>query len=217
MKTYKSNTHHRADRSISQLNGSKTPLFSNHGGLSSSIISKYTGNNRVTALNKSSIQMGVSRSPSTLRNPNENLQAPLYKRHAKQIPLRTKTPVITNEEPIEKKHSFTKFERADKGENSKRIVRDRKSIRTKGRDFHTKQETTKLTPKKSPNDLNMKSKPSKIMKSNDKMQSPFFNTGGDKSSKRVEIQQPKFDQGKEVDEEPRNMTIHQALSKHFMI
>lgn len=207
MKTYLS-THHRADRSVSQLNGSKTPLFSNHGGLSSSIISKYTGNNRFTNLNKSSIQASKSRSPSTVRSPKEVIQVPLYKRHPKQMPLRTKTPTIPNIEQIEKNHSFTKF---DNTEKPKRIIRDRKSIRTK-RDFNTKPEANKLSPKKSPKKSKSRSKSPKIMKSNDKMQSPFFNNVEEKSSKRVKIQQPKFEQ--EAEEEIKNLTIHKALSKN---
>lgn len=145
-----------------------------------------------------------------MRSPKEVIQVPLYKRHPKQIPLRTKTPTIPNVEPIEKNHSFTKFENIEK---PRRIIRDRKSIRTK-REFNTKPEVNKLTPKKSPNKSKSRSKSPKIMKSNDKMQSPFFNNVEEKSSKRVKIQQPKFEQ-EEADEEIRNLTIHKALSKKF--
>ena len=152
----------------------KTSMFSNHGGLSSSIVAKYTGNNRFTTLNKSN-RRSQSRSPSNLRSPKEDRNISLYKRHSKAAVVRTRTPTLGNVAKLVHSSSFVK------NDKPRRIQRDRKSIRTKRHEFHSKPEIVRnSSPSKSSRSSPKKSKSPKERISMQKVQSPFFNTKSDK-------------------------------------
>lgn len=148
MKTYKPNSF-IASSGVATI--SKTPLFSNHWALSSSVISKYTGNTRF-ASNARSGKRSQSRSPSNVRSPKETKHVSLYKRHSKGVITRTRTPTLGNIE------SFDHVTNSSKNEQSKRQQRDRKSIRTRGRDFQSKPEIIQeSSPSKSPSPKKAKS------------------------------------------------------------
>ena len=103
------------------------PLFSNHGSLSSALLSKYPGSNRFFTANKSGGN-NKSRSPVGLKSPKETTQTPLFKRHSKAQVIRTKTPTLDYVQEATKRNSFIK------DENMLNQKRNRESIRLSNRE-----------------------------------------------------------------------------------
>lgn len=97
------------------------PLFSNHGSLSTALLSKYPGSSRFVT-NKS-IQLNKSKSPVGLKSPKETTRTPLYKRNSKAQIMKTKTPTLDSEKELPKRNSFVKED------NSLLQKRTRESIR----------------------------------------------------------------------------------------
>lgn len=207
MKTYR---HTTAVNTTAVVANQRTPLFSNHGSLATSIASKYTGGNRFTTSSRSH-QRSKSRSPSNLRSPPESKHVPLYKRHAKANITRTKTPNMTQVETFEKRSSFWGNERTS------RARKDRETIRNKTRDFQTKPSGHKVSsPHRSQEKSPKRSKSPKQEKIEPEVQSPFFNTKSVKTcAKKVEIAQPWFGppQDDETEEEPRSLKVYKINSK----
>lgn len=98
-------------------------MFSNHGCLSSSIISGHSPNSVLNPPRGKSIQK--SRSPSGLRSPTGGDNLGLYKRHAKEPIARAKTPTMAN---FEKRASVVKIDRPDRQARNREAIRLKKNL-----------------------------------------------------------------------------------------
>lgn len=207
MKNYRQNS---SINGAASFVGQKTPMFSNHAALSSSIVAKYTGSTRFTTVNKPT-QRSKSRSPSGIRSPKESRHIQLYKRAAKASISRTKTPTLSTNDTLDQRSSFTKQDRRS------RIRKSRENLHSRGREFNTKPEIVKVSSPKvhkiSPKH-SFRSEKSPNKQKGQAVQSPYFHTKPESAKKeKVVIPQPHFGGDDEQDEEPRSLKIQQIYSK----
>ncbi|CAI2387696.1 unnamed protein product [Moneuplotes crassus] len=197
MKTVKSNW------PLNEYKNTKTPLFSNHGSLSSNIIGKYKGEKKVASLSKGRIKSksrlpACDKSPKAQKFANRCVMYNQSKENSKSF-VRAKTPNLGYVDDMVSRNSFSKPERPQ------RIPRDRKSIRNKQKEIDSNHDSEKLaSPKKRSGKKAFKiSRSPHHPSSGKKVHSPFFNNSDEKKSKKVKIHQPKFEHDSEMEEEPR--------------